>query len=79
MIWKTQSRIAPSEALFSLLCVGGALVANKFVHGLVDHYWSRGALMVTWASAGMATRAYYVARNRPLLAGQRILRWRELP
>ena len=68
MIWKAQARIAPSETLFTLLCLGGALVANKFIHGLVDHYWSRGALMATWASAGMATRAYYETRNRPLTA-----------
>ena len=70
MIWKAQTRIAPSDALFSLLCVGGALVLNKFLHGLVDHYWSRGAIMCAWAAAGMATRAYYVsgvrAQGRPL-------------
>lgn len=64
MIWKAQKRIAPSEALFSLLCVGGALVLNKFLHGLVDHYWSRGAIMCTWAAAGMAARAYYVSAAR---------------
>lgn len=64
MIWKAQARIAPSEALFTFLCVGGALVLNKFLHGLVDHYWSRGAIMCTWAAAGMATRAYYVSLAR---------------
>ncbi len=64
MIWKAQKRVAPSEALFSFLCVGGALVLNKFLHGLVDHYWSRGAIMCTWAAAGMATRAYYVSKVR---------------
>ena len=53
-----------AEALFSLLCIGGALVLDKFVHGMVDHYWSRGAIMAAWASAGMATRAYYVAMGR---------------
>jgi len=64
MIWSAQKRVARSEALFSLLCIGGALVLDKFVHGMVDHYWSRGAIMAAWASAGMATRAYYVAMSR---------------
>jgi len=64
MIWQAQKRVARSEALFSLLCIGGALVLDKFVHGMVDHYWSRGAIMAAWASAGMATRAYYVAMGR---------------
>ena len=73
MLWKAQALIAPSETVFTLLCMGGALVANKFIHGLVDHYWSRGALMATWASAGMATRAYYDARNRSPVAWLR--RW----
>ena len=74
MIWKAQKRIAPSEALFTLLCLGGALVLNKFIHGLVDHYWSRGALMVAWASAGMATRAYFDTQNRPPTAWLRRFR-----
>jgi len=64
MIWRTQKRIARSEAVFSLLCIGGALVLNKFVHGMVDQYWSRGAVMAAWAGAGMATRAYYIATSR---------------
>ena len=64
MIWKAQKRIARTEALFSLLCLGGSLVLNKFVHGMVDQYWSRGAIMAAWAGAGMATRAYYVAQER---------------
>jgi len=64
MIWQAQKRVARSEALFSLLCIGGALVLDKFVHGMVDHYWSRGAIMAAWASAGMATRVYYIAMGR---------------
>jgi len=30
------------------------LVLGKLVHGMVDHYWSRGAIMIAWASVGMA-------------------------
>lgn len=69
MIAQARKRIAPTEALYSLLCIGGALVLDKFMHGLVDHYWSRGALMVAWAAAGMATRAYYIARSRAAWQG----------
>ena len=64
MIWRTQKQIARSDALFSLLCIGGALVLDKFVHGMVDQYWSRGAVMAAWAGAGMATRVYYTALSR---------------
>ena len=38
----------------SALVLSGALVLGKLLHGLVDHYWSRGAIMVAWASVGMA-------------------------
>ncbi len=68
MIWKAQAWIAPSETLYTFLCIGGALVLDKFVHGLVDHYWSRGAIMAAWGSAGMATRAWYIAQGRTSLA-----------
>lgn len=71
MVWRARARTAPAEFAFSLLCIGGALVLNKFVHGLVDHYWSRGALMATWAAAGMATRAHDLSPARPpLLKGR---------
>ncbi|MGI4790072.1 MAG: hypothetical protein ACRYFS_14620 [Janthinobacterium lividum] len=76
MIWRTQKQIARSEVLFSLLCIGGALVLDKFVHGMVDQYWSRGAVMVAWAGAGMATRAYYAAGTRGSTAA--VTRWQAL-
>ncbi len=68
MIWKAQAWIVPSETLYTFLCIGGALVLDKFVHGLVDHYWSRGAIMAAWGSAGMAARAYFIAQGRASLA-----------
>jgi hypothetical protein len=37
--------------------LAGALVLAKFTHGLVDHYWSRGAIMVAWSSVGLAVAA----------------------
>ena len=80
MIWRAQKQIARPEAWFSLLCIGGALVLDKLVHGMVDQYWSRGAVMAAWAGAGMATRAYYVAvdRARTASAGQQSQGWESL-
>ena len=75
MVWRTHYRIERSDALFSLLCIGGALVLNKFVHGMVDQYWSRGAVMAAWAGAGMATRTYYVAAARD---AQKVGGWQSL-
>ena len=76
MVWRTHYQIARSDALFSLLCIGGALVLNKFVHGMVDQYWSRGAIMAAWAGAGMATRAYYAAAVRS--SAQTVSGWQDL-
>jgi hypothetical protein len=36
------------------VALAGGLVLGKLAHGLVDHYWSRGALMIAWAMVGMA-------------------------
>lgn len=52
------------DRLLSLLILGVALVASRFVHGLVDHYWSRGALIVAWSAAGMATLAHAQLQHR---------------
>jgi hypothetical protein len=37
---------------------------GRLVHGMVDHYWSRGAITVAWAGAGMATYGYLIVRRR---------------
>lgn len=69
MVLKAQRRVPQRTLSFSLLSLALALVAGKFVHGLVDHYWSRGALTVVWASVGMAVRVGYdqkMARRRML-------------
>lgn len=64
MVWKTQRHLSHKDPLFSAAALGAALVSGKFIHGLVDHYWSRGSLLITWAAAGMATHAYFVVRRR---------------
>lgn len=64
MVWKTQRHLNRLDPLFSAAALGAALVAGKLMHGLVDHYWSRGSLMISWAATGMATHAYFVTRQR---------------
>jgi hypothetical protein len=44
--------------------LGAALVVSGLAHGLVDHYWSRGAIMIAWAAAGMATFAFWAVKRR---------------
>ena len=62
MIWVTHKRVPRTDTRFSILAVGGALVLGKLAHGMVDHYWSRGHLLIAWAAAGMATSVYYSTR-----------------
>ena len=47
-------RASPHSLAASVLAAAPALVAGKFMHGLVDHYWSRGSLTAAWATVGMA-------------------------
>jgi hypothetical protein len=49
--------------LFSLVIIGGALVLRQVTHGMVDHYWGRGPLCMSWAAAGMAIYAYTLAQR----------------
>ncbi len=64
MVWVTQKRLPVKDALHPLLCVGAALVLARLMHGMVDHYWTRGVLMTAWASAGMTTAAYFAVCRR---------------
>lgn len=64
MAWKTHLHLHRNDPLFSATALGAALIVGKFIHGLVDHYWSRGPLLITWAAAGMATHAFIVVRSR---------------
>ncbi len=77
MVWRTHRHLARDDALFSLAALGGALVLGKLVHGLVDHYWSRGDIMIAWASAGMATHAHFVTRRRRALRAAATRRHRD--
>jgi hypothetical protein len=64
MVWKTQLRLKRTDPLYSAVALGGALMFGRLVHGMVDHYWSRGAITVAWAGAGMATYGYLIVRRR---------------
>jgi hypothetical protein len=64
MVWKTQKRLRRSDPLYSSVAIGGALMFGRLIHGMVDHYWSRGAITIAWAGAGMATYGYLVVRQR---------------
>lgn len=58
MFWQGY-KMAPRDSVdASLFAIGSALLVVHFAHAMVDHYWSRGAIMMVWASAGMATGAY---------------------
>jgi O-antigen ligase len=64
MVWVTQKKLSVSDPIHPLLCVGAALVLARLMHGMVDHYWTRGVLMTAWAAAGMTTAAYLAVRRR---------------
>lgn len=70
----------PWDIGFSILTIAAALVTLKLVHGLVDHYWTRGSIMCAWAAVGMASRAclrahrgdFNVANDsKPYLSGRK--------
>ena len=64
MAWQTQKHLMRTEPLYSSVAIGAALVLGGLVHGMVDHYWSRGAISIAWAGAGMSTYGYFVVRRR---------------
>jgi len=53
-VWRRRPRHPSFTPDSSAIALAGGLVLGKLVHGLVDHYWSRGAIMIAWASVGMA-------------------------
>lgn len=62
MVWTTQRHLPRIDPAFSSLAIGTALILAKLMHGMVDHYWSRGAITMAWGAAGMATAVYYRVR-----------------
>lgn len=70
-VWITQDGVNRGSMLFSLLAIGAALVFGRFAHGMFDHYWGRGPIMIAWASAGMAINAWYAKRRYAALETRR--------
>jgi hypothetical protein len=52
-LWSARPRVSVGDPMFSLLAIGLALAVCQFLHGLIDHYWTR-SLLVPWAAVGMA-------------------------
>jgi hypothetical protein len=68
MAYSAQKRIDKTDPLYSPVAIGGALMAGRFIHGMVDHYWSRGAISIAWAGAGMVAYGYLAVRQRSAAA-----------
>jgi O-antigen ligase len=62
--YKKRMRIDLRSPGFSVVVLSAALLLGRFGHGLVDHYWSRGAITVTWALVGAAMAVPVLARVR---------------
>lgn len=69
-IWMGHRGLPKNSFSFSVVVIAGALVFGKLAHGLVDHYWSRGALSATWAAMGMAAGTIKMNRRRYRGAGR---------
>ena len=66
--WRTQKHLERTGVLYSGTALGCALVFSRFLHGMVDHYWGRGANSIVWSAVGMALYGYHVRRRAILLA-----------
>lgn len=64
MLYKTQKKLSRNDKLYPLVGAPAGLMVNKLVHGMVDHYYARGPLLMVWASVGMATMVYHILRDR---------------
>ena len=62
MVQRTLRQVPTHTMASSVLVLAPALIIGKFMHGLVDHYWSRGSLTAAWATVGMA--AFVIAETR---------------
>ena len=64
MLYKTQKKLSRTDKLYPLVGAPAGLMVNKLAHGMVDHYYARGPLLMVWASVGMATMVYHVLKDR---------------
>lgn len=71
MIYKTQKKMSRTDKLYPLVGAPAGLIVNKLVHGMVDHYYARGPLLMAWASVGMATMVYNILKDREIVETRR--------
>lgn len=62
-LWRRRSLVKGTPA-DSAMGVAGALLLGKLVHGMVDHYWSRGAITIAWGSVGLALGMEFWSRRQ---------------
>lgn len=49
-----RNRLSRSDPRFSFVSLAAGLILGKLLHGCLDHYWSRGPLMIAWGVVGLA-------------------------
>ena len=64
MLYKSQKKLRRTDKLYPLVGAPAGLMVNKLTHGMVDHYYARGPLLMVWASVGMATMVYFILKER---------------
>jgi Na+/serine symporter len=64
LVLRVRARVKPGHPWFSIVALSTALVFGRMTHGMVDHYWTRGSLMVAWASVGMLAWVWSATRRR---------------
>lgn len=64
MVFKLRRVVGPDDPRFTFVVLAGGLLIGRFAHGMFDHYWSRGAILVAWAAVGMLVRIYSEAAPR---------------
>jgi hypothetical protein len=74
MVVKLRRVVGPGDPRFTFVVLAGALVMGRFAHGMFDHYWSRGAIMIAWACVGMLVHVYGEAFLRGGQRNEAVLR-----
>lgn len=62
-VFRLHPQVRRDSMHYSLLLIGGALLLRHLTHGMVDHYWSRGAVTLAWSGAGMVGYVYFVVKQ----------------
>lgn len=78
VVWRTRARLNIKDPCFCLLTIGAALMTCKLLHGMVDHYWSRGAITLAWGGAGMVLVAARLPAQRAATAARLLAEYKRL-